>query len=173
MTDAPAAGEISELDADAIFRALVDNGVEFLVIGGLAVAVHGYPRATKDVDVVPGPGLVNAGRLYAALSAIDARLIEIGDFRPDELPVEFSQDGLAFGGNWALHTRHGRVDVMQRVPGIGGYDDLIANAIDVEVRGVGTVRFAGYEDMVVMKQTAGRGQDQEDLERLKEARGEG
>jgi len=53
------------------------------------------------------------------------------------------------------------------------YDDLDANAVPVEVREVGTVRFAGYEDVVAMKQAAGRRQDEEDLARLREARAEG
>ena len=44
-----------QLDADEILRALVEREVEFLVIGGLAVAAHGYERATKGVDIVPAP----------------------------------------------------------------------------------------------------------------------
>jgi predicted nucleotidyltransferase len=139
----------AELDVEAILRTLVAEGVEFLVIGGLAVAVHGYPRATKDVDVVPRADQANLERLYRALAAISARPLEL-----------------------VLQTEHGRVDVMQWLPGAAGYDELDANAVPIEVRGVGTVRFAGYEDLVGMKTAAGRRQDEEDLARLREARAE-
>ena len=172
MTAQEGLGQITELEADEILRALVEHEVEFLVIGALAVAVHGYPRATKDVDVVPRPGPTNAERLFAALTAIGAHPIEIGDLRAEEMRVEFGPSGLAHDGNWALRTQHGRVDVMQWVPGIGGYEQLEPNAFVVDLRGVGTVRFAGYEDVVAMKAAAGRRQDEEDLARLREARGE-
>jgi predicted nucleotidyltransferase len=162
----------SELDVDAILRALVAQGVEFLVIGGLAVAVHGYPRATKDVDIVPRPEPANLELLYGALAAIDARPVELQELRPAEMPVEFGPDALSLGGNWALRTEHGRVDVMQWLPGASAYGELDANAVPVDVHGVGTVRFAGYDDLVAMKTAAGRRQDEEDLARLREARGE-
>jgi len=162
-----------ELDIDAILRALVAEGVDFLVIGGLAVAVHGYPRATKDVDIVPRPGAANLERLYSALAAIAARPVELAELRPTEMPVEFGPGALALGGNWALQTDHGRIDVMQWLPGAVAYDELDANAVAVDLVGVGTVRFAGYDDVVAMKTAAGRRQDDEDLVRLREARAEG
>ena len=51
-----------QLDADTILRTLIEHGVEFVVIGGLAVGAHGYPRATKDVEVVPAPDPDNRRR---------------------------------------------------------------------------------------------------------------
>jgi hypothetical protein len=120
---------------------------------------------------VPGPGRDNLRRLYAALSALDAAPIEIGDFRMDKLPVPFAPDGLDEGGNWALRTTAGRVDVMQWVPGIDeGYDRLRANAIEADVPGIGVVRFAGYDDLVAMKRAAGRPQDAADLHELARVR---
>jgi hypothetical protein len=160
-----------ELDADTILRALLEHEVEFVVIGGLAVGAHGYPRATKDVDVVPAPERENLRRLYAALSELDAQPMEIGDFRPEELPVPFAPEGLDEGGNWTLRTVAGRVDVMQWVPGIeDGYAQLRPNAIEGEVPGVGRIRFAGYDDLVTMKRTAGRPEDELDLLRLERVR---
>jgi hypothetical protein len=161
-----------QLDADEILRTLLAHGVEFLVIGGLAVAAHGYARATKDVDVVPAATAENRRRLYAALVDLDAEPAELGDFRPEELPVPFSPEGLEDGGNWTLRTRAGRVDVMQWVPGIDeGYERLRPNAIEDDVPGVGRVAFAGYDDLVAMKRTANRPEDRVDLERLERIRG--
>jgi hypothetical protein len=91
----------------------VGHDVDFVVVGGLAVAAHGFPRATKDVDIVPRPQSGNRRRLFKALRSLDAQPIELGDFRPEELQVPFSPEGLDEGGNWALRTRAGRIDVLQ------------------------------------------------------------
>jgi len=61
---------------------------------------------------------------------------------------------------------------MQWLPRAAAYDELDENAVPIDVRGVGVVRFAGYEDVVAMKTAAGRRQDDEDLARLREARAE-
>ena len=72
--------------------------------------------------------------MFAALSELDARPLEIGDFRPEELPVPFTPEDLDGGGNWALETSAGRIDIMQWVPGIdGGYERLRANSIADDV----------------------------------------
>jgi hypothetical protein len=163
-----------QLGADTILRTLLAHEVAFVVIGGLAVGAHGYPRGTKDVDLVPSPARENLRRMYGALAELGAEPLEIGDFRPEERPDPFAPDGLDEGGNWALRTTAGRVDVLQWVPGVdGGYESLRANAIEDEVPGVGRIAFAGYADLVAMKRTAGRPQDAADLHELEQVRGEG
>lgn len=160
-----------QLDAGTILRTLLAHEVEFVVIGGLAVAAHGFPRGTKDVDIVPSPDPENRQRLFHALETLDAEPLEIAELRPEELPVPFSPDGLDEGGNWALATSAGRVDVLQWIPGIEeGYPRLRANAIEDDVPGVGRVRFAGYEDVVTMKRAAGRRIDDADLDELERVR---
>jgi hypothetical protein len=160
-----------QLDADTILRTLITYDVDFIVIGGLAVGAHGFPRATKDVDVVPSPTRENLRRLHAALSELQAEPMEIGDFRPEEMPVPFAPEGLDEGGNWTLRTTAGRVDVMQWIPGIDqGYGQLRANAIEVEVPNIGRVVFPGYDDLLTMKRTAARPEDELDLRRLEQVR---
>jgi hypothetical protein len=68
-----------------VLGALRDHRVDFLVIGGIAVAAHGYVRATKDVDIIPNPERDNVERLMAALVALDARP-DLGDVRAEEMP---------------------------------------------------------------------------------------
>jgi hypothetical protein len=167
----PAAPDAVPLDAKTLLRTLVEADVEFVVIGGLAVAAHGYPRATKDVDIVPGPDRENRRRLFEALRTLDAQPVEVGDFRPEELPVPFSPGGLDQGGNWALRTQAGRIDVLQWLAGVDGYPQLRAHAIEVELAGVGVVLVAGYDDLVAMKRAAGRPQDRADLAELERVRG--
>ena len=103
---------------DELIAALADGGVEYVLIGGLAVGAHGFPRATKDLDIVPAPDQPNLRRLAGVLRAIDARHFETGDFDPAEFPFDPLDPGdLREGGNFVLATRLGRLDIMQWVPG--------------------------------------------------------
>ena len=158
-----------------VLGALVEADVAFLVIGGVAVAAHGFERGTKDVDIVPDPEPANVERLHRALSQLGAESLEVGDFRPEEMPYRWSAEGLAQGGNWALMTRYGRVDVMQYVAGIledtDDYYELAERALVVPTS-VGRIAFVSYEDLLRMKYAAGRDQDLIDIRALREARGE-
>src|SRR5215211_2455346 len=58
-------------DARAIFRVLAEHGVEYIVVGGLAVQTHGFLRSTVDLDIVPRPDLANLSRLGEALISMD------------------------------------------------------------------------------------------------------
>jgi hypothetical protein len=64
---------VPELDIRGILAELSREGVEFLVIGGVAVGFHGYVRATKDVDIVPAPDPQNLERLARVLRGLDVR----------------------------------------------------------------------------------------------------
>ena len=149
---------------------LLRHGVEFVVIGGFSLAAHGVVRATKDLDIVPEPTEENLARLMAALEALDAESLAIGDFRPNEL-VELTLETLATGGNWLLRTKLGRLDVMQHVHGMKSYRQLRANAVVPELPGLDPApAFAGYEDLIAMKQASGREQDLRDITDLEMAR---
>lgn len=156
-----------------LLKVLHDHDVEFVVIGGFAVILHGVVRATKDVDVVPEQSRENLVRLWEALVELDAQPEELADFRPEEMPVPFSLEGLIEGGgNWVLVTRLGRVDVMQWVAGVESYEELRANADSEDVPEVGgTVWFAGLDDLLAMKREAGRPQDLIDITALRMAHG--
>lgn len=141
-----------------------------MVIGGYSLAAHGYVRGTKDVDIVPEPGRSNLTRLLAALEDLDAEHLARGDFEPDELP-ELSLENLEQGGNWLLRTRFGRLDVMQHVEGMSSYRQLRDGAIAPELSGFEqSPRFAGYDDLIAMKQSAGREEDLRDIAELERAR---
>jgi len=139
-------------------------GVEFVVIGGFALAPHGYVRATKDLDIVPGPSAANRRRLAAALVELDAT-VALGDISADELGLRPDERGLAAGGNWVLQTHHGRLDVMQDVPGLRDYAQLRAGAVVVD-----GVHYAGYDDLIRMKVASGREEDLRDVGALEAAR---
>ena len=61
-------------DAQEILRVLTAYGVDFVVIGGIAVQAHGYIRWTKDLDVIVKPTALNFSRLTEALQELEAEL---------------------------------------------------------------------------------------------------
>jgi hypothetical protein len=156
-----------------LLRVLRAHDVEFIVIGGFALGFHGVVRATKDVDIVPEPGEENLTRLWRALEELDAQPQGLEDFKPEEMPVEWGLEGLiAGGGNWIVHTRHGRLDVMQWVDPFESYAEIRANAVEEEVDEVGAaILVAGLDDLITMKETTGRDQDRLDVTALRMAHG--
>jgi hypothetical protein len=162
---------VPELDIQGLLEQLAAAAVDYIVIGGVAVGFHGYVRATKDLDVVPEPSRENLERLAALLRSLNAELDGAGDFDAGELPDPLDPEVLAEGGNWVLQTRLGRFDLMQWQGERELWEMLSPAAIEVDLDGV-LVKVAGYEDLVALKEEAGRPGDLEDLERLRQARGE-
>lgn len=162
-------------DVPAILRALIKHKVSFVVVGGVAVAHHGYVRTTKDIDIVPDPSEGNLRRLWAALQELDAEPLALQDLRPEELPVPLALEGLLQLGNWDLATKHGRLDILQYIRGklesADDYADLVRRSEEARFD-FGTVRFASYADILDMKTLAGRDQDLVDIRALREARGD-
>ncbi|HEU0318835.1 MAG TPA: hypothetical protein VFR49_15985 [Solirubrobacteraceae bacterium] len=143
--------------------------VDYVIIGGLAVAAHGYVRATKDLDIVPSPEAANLDHSARVLRSLDGELYGIGDFDAAEFPFDrLDPAQLAEGGNFVLATRHGRLYLMQRVPGIDAdqaYSVLRPAAIRSELGGV-AVFVCSREHLVAMKRAAGRQRDLDDLREL-------
>jgi predicted nucleotidyltransferase len=162
---------VPELDIRGILAELDRAGVEFLVIGGVAVGFHGYVRATKDVDVVPNPDPQNIQRLAWVLRELDAEIEGAEDFEGDELPDPLDPEVLGQGGNWVLSTRLGRFDVMQWIGENALWEMLAPAAVEAEIDGL-AVKFSSYEDLIALKKMAGRPEDLTDLQRLRQARGE-
>ena len=162
-------------DVPAILETLVRQKVMFVVIGGVAVAHHGYVRATADVDVVPEPGEEQLRRLWGALQEMDAEPLAVGDLRPEELPAPLDLEGLLGGGNRDLATRFGRLDILQHVVGkLETREDFdgLARRAEAAHFDFGTVLVAGYDDLIDFKNLAGRDQDLIDIRALREARGD-
>ena len=162
---------MAELDLPGILRELTEAGVDFFVIGGIAVGYHGYVRATKDIDVVPSPAASNLTRLAHVLARLDAAVDGADEFSPDELPDPLDPAVLGTGGNWVLTTRLGRLDIMQWIDDIGLWAEMSQDAIADEIAGM-PIKVVGYHDLVRLKELAGRPEDLADLVRLREVRGE-
>jgi hypothetical protein len=156
-----------------MLRLLLDHSVQFIVIGGFSLSVHGIVRATKDIDIVPEPRRANLRRLAGALADLEAEPLLADDFSPGELGIRLGEEGLALGGNWVLRTRLGRLDVMQAVDGAPDYAGLRHRAVPAEVPNAGECLFASLDDLIAMKLAAGRPQDRIDVASLERARSAG
>src|SRR4051812_22531000 len=148
-------------DLAGLVRVLGDDRVAFVVIGGVAVAAHGYVRATEDLDVVPDPDRDNLDRLGNALVSIDARLAA----DPQRELGAAERLALYQGRNLTLTTRLGDVDVVQRLPGVPGYAALAADAERSTIGGV-PIAVCSRAHLIAMKTARGSAQDRADLERL-------
>jgi hypothetical protein len=158
----------SPLDVEGLLSALEEAEVRFVVIGGFAVGAHGYPRATKDLDIVPDPNPENLKRLASLLTNLDASVLGMEEFAEDEV-IQPDAAALEMGGNFVLATSYGRLDIMQLIGPDLEYADLDSAAVEDEVFGH-SVRFCGFDHLVSMKEEAGRPEDMIDLERLRESR---
>lgn len=162
------------LKPEPLLGALVSQGVDFVVVGGYAVAAHGHVRATKDIDVCPDPAEANLRRLATALAELEAEPIGHEEFNDDEFDLKPNLEGLKMGGNWTLVTKFGRLDVMQHLAGLGadgGWKELSRHAVSRDFLGHSCL-FCSYEDLIKMKQATNRPQDEIDVKNLKAARGE-
>ena len=164
------------LEVDPLMATIDAHEVEYIVVGGFAVAAHGHVRATKDIDICPNPTRANLHRLATALEELEATPIDLEEFE-GEVDLKPDYEGLQQGGNWTLMTRHGRIDVLQTFSfedvedELGGYSDIAGRAVDRDFRGR-KLKFCGYEDLLTMKRAAGRPVDEIDIKSLKQARRE-
>ena len=70
-----------QADLESLLQALHEAGVDFIVVGGAAVVLHGAPVTTQDVDIVPRVDADNIARLMTLLEELDARTVLA--FNPD------------------------------------------------------------------------------------------
>jgi hypothetical protein len=157
---------VSVLDLRALLGALVDCEVRFVVIGGVAVAAHGYVRATQDLDLVPDPSVENARRLASALAILEATF-PLAAGRPFDPQSDLLH--LIRRSNLTLDTRHGALDVVQDAPGVPPFVALDREAVDSELLGV-PVRICSLDHLRGMKRARGGSQDRADLEHLPPSR---
>ena len=124
------------LDALELVRVLDRHGVDCVVIGGVAMQVHGHVRTTRDLDTIVAWTPENMRALAGALAELGARLRGVD---AELLGIDLTDPWqLCEGGNFLMHTRHGDRDVFgaDQTAASPPYDRLRARALDVEIRGV-------------------------------------
>jgi hypothetical protein len=150
-----------EFRPSAILAALVSDGVDFVVVGGYAAIAHGSAQITRDLDLCYARSPDNLDALGRALIRLNARLRGVVE------DVPFIPDGrtLRRTAILTLDTNHGWLDLVAAPAGAPRYDALRRRAEVVELVGL-PVPIASLEDLVAMKQAAGRPKDLVALEEL-------
>jgi predicted nucleotidyltransferase len=141
------------MDIERLLRSLNARSVRYVVIGATAFPVHGYARATLDVDLFIDPERDNAERTRAALAEFG---YDVTDLSVDDL---LSKKVL-------LRQYRLQTDVHPFVKGVT-FDGVWANRVAGEI-GETPVDFASLDDLIAMKKAAGRPKDLEDLRVLLE-----
>jgi hypothetical protein len=129
-----------------------DGGVEFVIVGAYALAFHGIPRATGDIDIYVRPSMENAQRVFEALDRFGAPLTSHGVKATD-----FAQPGTVY--QIGLPPR--RIDVLTEISGVA-FDDLRPSRVATDVLGR-TVYILGRDMLIRNKTAAGRPKDIADV----------
>jgi len=151
----------AEFRPRALLAHLTLHGVDFVLIGGVAAVMHGSERNTFDLDICPAQDAGNLETLGKALVEIEARLRGIDE------DVPFVPDGRTLRGMQilTLDTSLGPLDILTRLDGSPPYRSLRGRATRMDI-GPAAVLVASIDDLLTMKQAAGRPKDEEDVERL-------
>ena len=137
-----------------LLQRLSEQRVEFIVIGGVAAALHGSPVATFDIDVTARMDSANFARIIAALRDLDPRF----RFHPKKPPMPLDPAKLEGFRNLNLITTIGPVDLLGNLPDIATFDELAGHTVDIDLDGF-TVRVLDLDTLIAAKKAAGRDKD--------------
>ncbi len=140
-------------DFKEFIQSLNDNGVRYLVIGGYAVALHGYPRYTKDMDVWVEMTADNASKVVKALNQFGFGSLDLkeSDFT---VPDQIIQLGYP----------PRRIDILTTLPGVE-FSECYSSRVITDIEGV-SVSFIDVDNLIKNKKATGRHQDLADVENL-------
>ncbi len=144
-----------------LLRVLASGGVDFVVVGGVAAAAHGSPRSTQDLDIVYARQDENLRKIAATLAPYHPYLRGA----PPKLPFRLDFETLRAGPNFTLVTDLGWLDLFGEISGAGGYDDLAAHSIAVDVFGI-RCKVVALDDLILAKRATGRLRDLETVAEL-------
>ncbi|HZY83627.1 MAG TPA: hypothetical protein VFE78_02240 [Gemmataceae bacterium] len=150
-------------DAPGIVHRLLDQHVEFVVVGGLAMAAHGSTYLTKDLDVC-------YNRASANLAALVAALVQLHPYlrgAPPGLPFRLDVPTLQAGLNFTFSTDLGDLDLLGEVSGLGDYSKVFAQSQESAMFGM-QVRVLSLDGLIAAKKAAGRNKDRNHLLELEE-----
>lgn len=152
----------SDFDPLRAIRTLIDHGVRFVIIGGIAGRVWGSPTVTNDLDICYQRGKENHKALAEALRALQATLRGA----PPSLPFLLDDKTIAMGDSFTFDTTAGSLDCLGTPSGTSGYSDLEKNATHVDLDDGLRVAVCSIDDLIRMKRAAARPKDRIEVEIL-------
>jgi hypothetical protein len=154
-------------DLERIFAALAESGARYLVVGGVAVVLHGHPRFTADLDLAVA---LDAANVEAALSALE-RLgyrprapVPLRAFADAEQRADWRRTkDLTVFSLWSAELPGTEIDLFVAEP--FPFEPAWARRLRADLGGI-SVNVAGLDDLIEMKRAAGRPQDLSDVREL-------
>ena len=146
---------------EATLRALYDEKVEFVIIGGVAMQLQGSPRLTEDIDICYSRSRKNIERLARALKPYNPVLRNA----PESLPFSFDAETIQRGLNFTLSTDLGPLDCLGEVSGLGDYDAVMQTAEKISLFGM-EFHLLSLEGLIRTKRAVGREKDLDALHQL-------
>ncbi len=140
-------------DYKEMLQCLLEENVRFLLVGAYAVAVHGFPRATKDIDFFVWATPENAANLVRALAKFGAPLHDISE-------ADLSSEGVVF----QIGNSPRRIDIITNISGVK-FEQAYANKTTISIEGI-EVPVISLEDLIANKRASARTQDLADVEKL-------
>jgi len=133
---------------------LIKNKAEYLIVGGYAVGIHGYPRYTGDLDIWLNPTLYNAGKILTCVNAFgfSSYKLKESDFIKEGNVIQLGYPPL-------------RIDLLTQIDGVT-FAECYKNRKVMTIEGV-SINFIGYDELLKNKKESGRLSDLNDIERLK------
>ena len=138
-----------------MLQCLSDERVKFILVGAYALAAHGYPRATMDMDIWVMPSPDNADAVLRALRCFGAPLHNL-------TRQDLETDGTIF----QIGVAPRRIDIITAASGLR-FETTYQNSIPVNIEGI-AVRIPSINDLIINKKTTGRTKDLADAEALEE-----
>lgn len=147
------------MNADYIdmLKCLNKAGVDYMLVGGWAVNMYGYIRATVDLDIWILADPENARKVYGAVAEFGAPVSQMK-------PEEFAEYGMIF----QIGVAPCRVDIISKISGVS-YADAVTRAVPKTIDGI-PVRIISLDDLIANKKASGRAKDLADAEALEECK---
>ena len=140
-------------DYKEMLQCLVDEGVKFLLVGAYALAAHGYPRATMDIDLWVMPSLDNAQAVLRALRKFGAPLHGLSS-------ADLQKDDTVF----QIGVAPRRIDIITGASGLR-FEEAFQDSSLIEIEGL-QIRILSIGDLIRNKRATGRTKDLADAEAL-------
>jgi predicted nucleotidyltransferase len=155
-------GKPTSASLSEILEGLLEAGVDFILVGGLAAVIQGAPVTTMDVDVVHSQSPENIARLLSFLKSVDAVYRRL-----DDRLIEPKEHDLSGKGHVLLTTRIGPLDILAVIEGGRSYEELLEHTVEINFRGH-RLRVLDLKTLVELKKTSTDPKDKQRLPVLKE-----
>jgi hypothetical protein len=141
-------------DYKEMLQLLLEEHVDFILVGAYALAAHGYPRATGDIDILVKADEINSINIYKALTRFGAPL--------DQIKInDFATEGIVF----RIGMTPRRIDILTKIDGVT-YKEADEDKIIVEVEGL-KLPVLSFNKLIKNKLSTGKENDELDVKILK------